>query len=657
MTTLRTPAVPETSIIIRALNEERHLPSLLKALAAQTYRDFEVVVVDSGSFDRTPDIAQQQADCLVRIKSENFTFGYSLNTGIQRSKGRFIAVVSAHTLPINDGWLWSLIGPLRNEKIAMVYGQQRGHIHSRFSESCDFQRTFGTKPIVLNPPNFFANNANSAVRRDLWKHHPFDETLPGLEDIEWAKFWMERGYQVVYEPLAGVYHIHTESWAQLRRRYHREGKAAKWIGIRRRRNLPVEVLRETRHFFGDMIVALRNRQLRERGIEIAHFRLEKLRGTFSGIWDGAMMENTMARAKFPLDKPYKAVVIHGPTRASLEDFELPPLKPGEVLVRVAYEGVCATDLEILEGKLGYYSKGLAKYPIVPGHEFSGTVAAVGTRVIEVHEGDRVFVECIQGCGECQACRRGNSIGCVDRCEVGVIGRNGGYAEYMVTPAQFVRPLPGTLSLKAACLCEPLAVVLKGLRRLRQVLSSTDRHSCAVVGSGPIGYFAAWVLSYRGHQVTVFDRNPRRLECYRETSICIGQDLNNLAQFDVIIEATGNPEALNAILHNSEAGSTILLLGLPYGRCEFNFEAIIGYDKTIVGSVGSSTEDIKEAIATLPQINTAGFMQKIMPLSEFAQAWELSRAQEFLKVILCVDISLISQTQEMNEAICSFPKLP
>ena len=79
---------------------------------------------------------------------------------------------------------------------------------------------------------------------------------------------------------------------------------------------------------------------------------------------------------------------------------MPSLKPGEVLLRVSYVGVCGTDLEVLEGTLGYYRSGLAQYPIVPGHESSGTVVAVGPRVTGFNEGDRVVVECIQGCGEC-----------------------------------------------------------------------------------------------------------------------------------------------------------------------------------------------------------------------------------------------------------------
>ena len=77
------------------------------------------------------------------------------------------------------------------------------------------------------------------------------------------------------------------------------------------------------------------------------------------------------------------------------------------------EGAKGTDLEILDGHLGYYKSGLAKYPIVPGHESSGTIAALGARVTDLAERDRVVVECIQGCGECPACACDNAIACVD----------------------------------------------------------------------------------------------------------------------------------------------------------------------------------------------------------------------------------------------------
>ncbi|PYR83619.1 MAG: hypothetical protein DMG19_18620 [Acidobacteria bacterium] len=199
--------MPETSIVIRAYNEEKHLPELFRSLAGQEYRDFETVVVDSGSIDRTRDVASACADRLVSIRKHDFSFGYSLNEGIRNSTSRFVAIVSAHAMPADSSWLGNLVEPLRDPHTAMVYGRQQGVAQSKFGEFLDFTRTFGQKREVLKPPKFLANNANSAIRRDLWNQYTFDETLPGLEDVDWAKHWMEEGYLVVYEPSASIHHI------------------------------------------------------------------------------------------------------------------------------------------------------------------------------------------------------------------------------------------------------------------------------------------------------------------------------------------------------------------------------------------------------------------------------------------------------------------
>ena len=240
-------ATPETSIIIRTFNEEKHLPGLLEGISGQDYRDFEMVVVDSGSVDRTRDIAGRHADKLLRINSHDFTYGYSLNVGLEASSGSFATIVSAHRLAVDDKWLGALIAPLREDNVAMAYGRQMGLEASSFGESQDLRRTFGSQRQVLKPPNFFANNANSAVLRELWRQHPFDESLPGLEDVEWAKYWMERGYDVVYEPQASLHHIHEETWPQVRRRHFREAAAARQIGTMGRGRVIPEVVKQGRN--------------------------------------------------------------------------------------------------------------------------------------------------------------------------------------------------------------------------------------------------------------------------------------------------------------------------------------------------------------------------------------------------------------------------
>jgi 2-desacetyl-2-hydroxyethyl bacteriochlorophyllide A dehydrogenase len=633
---------PEISIVIRTFNEEKFLPGLLETLEQQSYRDFETIVVDSGSLDRTREIASRQADKLLRIESHDFTFGHSLNVGIRSASGKYIAVVSAHTLPVDGHWLGNLIGPLRDEHTAMVYGRQLGGKSSKFSEMQDLRRTFCVKREIMQPPRFFANNANSAIRKDLWLEHSFDESLLGLEDIEWAKYWMERGYHVVYEPEAALYHFHKENWRQVRRRYYREAVAARWIGIKGGKHaLLTPVLEALRMVLdlGSILSSFTKRTETSKTLldltrETVLFRTNKSLGTVKGLLDGGVMENPSAREDIFFDRSCKAVAIHGPGRASMEEIEISEVKPGDVLIRVAYEGICMTDLEIFDGKLSYYKNGMAKYPIVPGHEFSGHVVTAGSNVNHVEPGDPVVVECIQSCGSCDACLRENWIACQSRTELGVIGRNGGYSEYVVVPGRFVHRLPAELDLRKACLCEPLAVVLKGVERLERMHSTplTSKH-CAVIGAGPLGHLCARALAYKGHQVTVFDRNPLRRSYFEGSEIEVSDDLDRLNQFENLVEVTGDPHALDVMLHQSPAGAIILLLGLPYAHQKFTFESIVAFDKIIVGSVGSSTRDFEEAIALLPQIDTTAFVEKIFPLSEFMNAWELTRSRKHLKIIL------------------------
>jgi len=634
----------EVSIVIRTYNEEKYLPDLLESLKGQSFQNFETIIVDSGSLDRTREIAEKNADKILQLKSRDFTFGYALNLGIREACGPIIAIASAHTLPINDQWLSNLIAPLYDDKNAMVYGRQRGIPSSKFSEIQDFLRTYGLKRRVLHPPNFFANNANSAIRKDLWHQYPFDESLLGLEDIDWAKYWMENGFCVVYEPEAALYHIHEESWRQVRRRYYREAVAARWIGVAAVRQAIVNPALEaawllldwTKFFYQGNGIRQNDISFMEIAKETALFRANKSIGTIKGLFGGGIMENPKDREALLFDRACKAVVINGPNNSALQEVQIPEVKPGDVLIRTAYEAVCATDIEIYEGTLGYYKNGTAKYPIVPGHEFSGTLIEKGPNINHVEIGDSVVVECIQSCGTCEACQKKNWIACRNRTELGVVGRNGGYSEYVVVPGRFAHRLPLDFDMRKACLSEPLAVVLKGLKRLSRTWGKkkTDRR-CAVVGAGPLGHLCAKVLNLRGHHVKVFDLDRRRLEYLKGSGIEVSDKLTGLSEFDNLIEVTGNPEALDTILHESRAGARLLLLGLPYAHREYTFESIVAYDKMIIGSVGSAAKHFDMAIELLPQIDTDVFTEKILDLSEFRKAWDLARSRQYLKIILKV----------------------
>ncbi|OHC75517.1 MAG: hypothetical protein A3G18_09415 [Rhodospirillales bacterium RIFCSPLOWO2_12_FULL_58_28] len=635
----------ETSIIVRMFNEEKHLNRLFDGFDRQTYKDFEVIAVDSGSLDRSREIAGKRAARLVCINSHDFTYGYSLNAGIKEAQGRFIAIASAHTIPENDHWLENLIAPLREEKTAMSYGRQIGAACSKFSENEDYKRMFGDQKLFESMERLAVNNANSAIRKELWEQYPFDEKLLGLEDIDWAKHWMARGYKAAYEPAAVLKHIHEETWGQIRRRAYREAVSFRRIGIKSRASAPRELMREIFFTLSDFYNAVTvndnpvSARLTpgQRMREIIYYRLHKNTGALKGLLESHPLETRESQEKVFFDRPTEAVVIHGPNRAAFEELKIPEIKPGDVLIRVAHVAVCATDLEIFSGALGYYKNGMAKYPIVPGHEFSGRVVAVGRNVKNLAEQTPVVVECIQSCGICGECRSGNFIGCGERAELGVLRRNGAYAGYVSAPARFVHKLPQTMDLRRAALAEPLAVVLKSLRRLTPLLGAkSGRRHCFVVGAGPLGHMFAKTLAHFGHEVTAFDRNPKRRALFDGTGIKSSDCLDDLAKFNVIIEITGDPEVLDKVLHLSPADASILLLGLPYGKKPFSFEAVTAYDKTVVGSVGSTAEDFEEAIKLLDKLDLDAYLQCPMRLDDFHAAWEKSKSGDVLKVILDVD---------------------
>ena len=612
----------ETSIIIRTLNEEKNIGNLLRAIKKQDHRDYEIIIVDSGSTDKTLEIAEEFSAKIIKIESRDFTFGYALNVGCRASSGKYLVFASAHVIPTDNQWLFNLIAPFNNERIAMVYGRQMGNGESKFSEKRDFQRMFGPFPLNSNVPFIYANNANSAIRKELWGKSPFDEYLFGLEDIEWAKDMIGRGYVVHYEPKAAIYHIHEEQWHQVFNRYRREAIAAVRIGLKRPPQAKLGIIWMFANLFFDLLASFPNFSPK-RIEEIVRFRYYQWKASRIGWLQGKDIDFNSERNNIFFPQENQAVVIKDKYRAEVEIMPLPEMKPGDILIKVDYVGVCRTDLEVYEGTLGYYRDDLASYPIVPGHEFSGTIIKVGSNnkfQERFKVGQKVVGECILSRGE-------NSV----RREVGVINYNGAYSQYMIMPGDFVHKIPENLDSKTASLTEPLAVVLRALRRIKNRMFPTS--SVAVVGAGPIGNLCSQILHLRGYQVSVFDKNQERLKLLRDKSIGVFTSLDNLEKFDVIIEVTGSEEVLKQILSKSRVDSTILLLGFPYGDIKYNFEDIVGKEKVIIGSVGADREDFLKALDLLPQLDMGPFTEVVMPLKNFAEAWNAQKSSKYLKILL------------------------
>jgi rhamnosyltransferase len=269
------------AIVIRTFNEENHLGRLLTSIQEQTKIADEVVVVDSGSTDATCDIATQHEAKIIHIPKEDFSFGYALNQGISNTTCMYIALISAHCYPVNQTWLEELIRPFSDPKVGLVYGRQQGNSQSKFSENQLLKKWF--PHTSFNRQKYpFCNNANAAIRRNLWKKVPYNEDLTGLEDLDWAKQILRKGHYIAYNASAGIIHVHDESYAQVYNRYRREAITMKRLYERATFSLWDFVKLGATNIFSDFIAAQRQRVLVEHAIDIVKFRACQFWGTYKG---------------------------------------------------------------------------------------------------------------------------------------------------------------------------------------------------------------------------------------------------------------------------------------------------------------------------------------------------------------------------------------
>jgi rhamnosyltransferase len=218
----------QCSVVIRAFNEEKNIGRVLQGIKQQSVKQVEIILVDSGSTDATIKISKKFGVKVISIPPESFSFGYSLNCGITATSNEYVVIASAHVYPLYSDWLDRLLAPFHDPQIALTYGKQRGDENTHFSENQVFAHWYPEESAVKQR-HPFCNNANAAIRRDLWKIHPYDETLSGLEDIEWANYMIGQGYTIAYVADAEVIHLHNETPRKVYNRYRREAMAFKRI--------------------------------------------------------------------------------------------------------------------------------------------------------------------------------------------------------------------------------------------------------------------------------------------------------------------------------------------------------------------------------------------------------------------------------------------
>jgi len=195
------------SIIIRTKNEERWITPCLESIYNQTYKNFEIIIVDNNSTDKTVEKAKQFKISKI-IKIKNFLPGKAINLGIKKSKGTYVVILSAHAIPTNSLWLEKFVSSIEeNKNFAGVYGRQEPMSFSSLSDKRDMLLVFGLDRKYQTKDSFF-HNANSIIRKNIWKKFPFDEKTTNIEDRIWAQEVLNNNFKILYEPESSVYHYH-----------------------------------------------------------------------------------------------------------------------------------------------------------------------------------------------------------------------------------------------------------------------------------------------------------------------------------------------------------------------------------------------------------------------------------------------------------------
>jgi len=331
----------------------------------------------------------------------------------------------------------------------------------------------------------------------------------------------------------------------------------------------------------------------------------------------------------------KAVVIERPNEVAFVEIDTPSPGPGELLVRSHAAGVCRTDLEIVHGALT--DPRWVTFPVVPGHEWSGTVAEVGPGVTDFEPGTRVVCEGMVPCNRCRRCKAGHTNFCEHYDQVGFT-RGGGYGEYVVVPRHVVHRLPDSVSLGAAVLVEPASCVVRGLERGRPRPGET----IGVIGIGTLGslavtlarlYAPGALVAYglRAEELAFAERlgadasvHVGEEDAAAETRRIVGDGL------DLVLETAGAPEAVELATRLVRPGGRVVLLGLAgEGRMlELPSDRITFGDMDVIGSFSYTTSDWSHVVDLLTRglVDFDPLVTHRFPAERFEDAFDVMDAR-------------------------------
>jgi 2-desacetyl-2-hydroxyethyl bacteriochlorophyllide A dehydrogenase len=328
----------------------------------------------------------------------------------------------------------------------------------------------------------------------------------------------------------------------------------------------------------------------------------------------------------------RAVVIDAPGSIRVDTVPDPTPRPDEVLVRVGACGICGTDLHIIDG-----DSPLARYPIIPGHEFAGEVVALGSAIAQengngeasITVGSRVAIEPNLYCGHCDFCRTGHENLCLYYAAVGVT-TNGAIAQYVAVPIKKAYALPDTMSLREAALIEPVSCAVHGMHSLNPRSGDTF----LIVGAGTMGLLLLQ-LALRGgaSRVVMVDVNEQRLK--RAEQLGVTRTYNDIKRalldeplgFNCVIDATGVPAVIENAFTAVKRGGKLMIFGVAPAEARISLSPFRIYNDeiTVIGSMAVlfSFQPALDLISA-GVVNTEAMLTTAFPLEDFPKALDMVR---------------------------------
>ena len=291
----------------------------------------------------------------------------------------------------------------------------------------------------------------------------------------------------------------------------------------------------------------------------------------------------------------------------------------EALIKVNLAGICGTDLEILEGYMSYQG--------ILGHEFTGIVIKSKNKDLV---GKRVVGEINVGCEKCDFCKKGMQRHCPNRSVLGILNRDGAFAEYLSLPEKNLHVIPNSISDEQAVFVEPIAAAFE----IREQVSLKPNWKIAIVGDGRLAQLIVSVLKITCRDITCYGKHKDKLERLERMEIKtrIGISEKDDHYFDLVIEATGSNSGFLDALKLVKPRGSIILKSTIASKENLDLTPAVVNEISLVGSRCGPFRPAIEAIEN-GTVSVEGLIHSIYPLDKFKEAFEEARKSNVLKILL------------------------